>query len=368
MNPYPRTWADIDLDALRHNIGELKSEVGEGVQLALVAKADAYGHGLVPIARMAVRSGADWIAVATVSEGIALRDAGIESRIIILSPILAAEAEQAVFYGFDISIENLPIAEEVSKAALQTQRPARVHLKVDTGLHRFGCRISEAMDYALRIREMPGVELVGVSQHFADSTNDNEGSLAMLQKFDNLMVEFHEAGFHFEVVHTANSAGTVKWKNARHSMVRVGILAYGIDPIKLMEGRLKPVMRLQSRVTAERWVEPGERVGYNSTWEAKRSSRILTVGAGYGDGYPRTLSNRGIVEIRGQECPVVGLVCMDQLMIDATDVPDAGLGDVVTLIGPPVTADRLAVLAETNSHEIVTRLMSRVPRRYLYPE
>jgi alanine racemase len=368
VDPYPRTWAEIDLDALRHNLLALKGEIGLGVRLALVAKADAYGHGLVPVARMAARTGVDFIAVATVSEGIALRDAGIENHIIILSPILAVEADQAVFYDFDITVESRRIAESISASAASQGRTARIHLKVDTGLHRFGCRPDEAVALAQTILALPGLQLVGISQHFADSSYDDAGSRRLLETFDHVMADMHEAGISFDIVHAANSAATVKWPNARGTMVRVGILAYGIDPLHLMQGRLRQVMTLQSRVTAERWIDPGEKVGYNSTWTAERPSRVLTIGAGYGDGYPRTLSNKGIVALRGHECPVIGMVCMDQLMIDATDIPEAGLGDVAILIGYPVTADRLAALAGTNSHEIVTRLMSRVPRRYLYPD
>lgn len=368
MDPYPRTWAEIDLDALRHNLKVLKAEIGPGVKLALVAKADAYGHGLVPVARMAARSGVDFIAVATVSEGIALRDAGVENPILILSPILAIEADQAVFYDFDITVESRAIIESIAKTAATLNRRARIHLKVDTGLHRFGCRPEEAVSLAQYANAEPSLHLVGLSQHFPDSSYDDEGSRKMLAVFEKVMADMNSAGISFELVHAANSAATVKWPNARGTMVRVGILAYGIDPLKLMLGRLRQVMTLRSRVTAERWIQPGEKVGYNGTWTATRPTRVLTIGAGYGDGYPRTLSNKGIVCLHDRECPVIGLVCMDQLMIDATDVPEAELGDVAILIGYPVTADRLAALAGTNSHEIVTRLMSRVPRRYLYPD
>ncbi len=365
VQPYPRTWADIDLKALGHNLGAVRRRLGDpSVAVALVVKADAYGHGLVSVSRYALRNGADWAAVATVQEGIALRDSGIDAPIMVLSPILPIEAEQAVFYRLDVLVEAVESARGLSDAAVSNGLPARIHLKVDTGLHRFGCSAEEAVEVGGRIRDLPGVELVGIAQHFADSSRDGAYTLLQIDRWKEVLAAFESANVSFQVVQAANSAGAIRYPESRGNLVRIGIVGYGVDPYGLLEGEARPVMRLTSRVTAMRDVPAGEPVGYSGTYVTSRPTRIATVGAGYGDGYPRSLSNKGIALVRGQEAPVIGLVCMDQLLLDVTEVPDTVIGDEVTLIGDSVTAARLAELANTNSHEIVTRIMSRVSRRF----
>lgn len=366
MQPYPRTWADVDLPALAHNLGVVKRTIDDpNVAIALVTKADAYGHGLVAISRYALRHGADWVAVATVQEGIALRDAGVDAPIMALSPILDIEAEQAAFYDLDVLTENLQTAIAMDAAARAVGKTARVHLKVDTGLHRFGCTIDEALPLARKIRELQDVRLVGIAQHFADSSRDPDFTRLQIDRWLHLLEDFKSEGFVFEVVQAANSAGTIKYPEIRGNLVRLGIVGYGIDPFDLLAGEARPVLSWTSRVTAMREAKAGDPVGYSGTHVLTRPSRIATVGAGYGDGYPRTLSNRGVVEIRGGQAPVIGLVCMDQIIVDVTDI-NAEIGDEVRLIGGSVSVPLLARLADTNSHEIVTRIMSRVPRRYHY--
>ena len=367
MQPYPRTWTDIDLPALGHNLREVKKRIADdNVAVALVTKADAYGHGLVPVSRYALRNGCDWAAVATVQEGIALRDAGIDARIMALSPILDIEAEQAVFYDLDVLTENVATVKALDTASQSVGRPARVHLKVDTGLHRFGCSPDEAVTLGLEIKTFENVRLVGIAQHFADSSRDPDFTMVQIKRWQDTLASCERAGLSFEIVQAANSAGTIKYPESRGNLVRVGIIGYGIDPFDLLEGDARPVMRWTARVTALRRAAKGDPVGYSGTYTLTRDSILATVGAGYGDGYPRTLSNKGLVEIRGQQASVVGLVCMDQIIVDVTDIAGASIGDEVSLIGGSVQVPLLARLAETNSHEIVTRIMSRVPRRYHY--
>ncbi len=337
-----------------------------GVGIALVTKADAYGHGLVPISRYALRHGADWAAVATVQEGISLRDAGIDAPIMALSPILDIEAEQAVFYDLDVLTENLQTARALEEAAKDVGKPARVHLKVDTGLHRFGCLPEGAVELGCRICELPNVRLVGIAQHFADSPKDPDFTRLQIDRWLKVLADCRSAGLSFQHVQAANSAGAIRYPEARGNLVRIGILGYGIDPVNLLEGTVKPVLSWTARVTAMREAPSGDTVGYSGTYRLRRDSRLATVGAGYGDGYPRTLSSKGVVEIRGQKAQVVGLICMDQIIVDVTDIPGAAIGDEVKLIGGSVDVPLLASLADTNSHEIVTRIMSRVPRRYHY--
>ncbi|MBL8061240.1 MAG: alanine racemase [Chthonomonas sp.] len=360
MNPYPRTWIEIDLAALGHNLDHVRHLLPAGCRLALVAKADAYGHGLIPIARTAAHGHADWLCVATIQEGLAVREAGIDIPVLVISPILAIEAEQAVYYDLRVVVESLEVAAALSKAAAGQGKRAIIHLEVDTGLSRFGCNPEELCALADTIRALPSVELEGLCQHFVDSGLNPERTQAQAREFDELAQRVGPV----KLTHACNSAGIFAAPRECRDMVRIGILAYGIDPNDLTQSRLAPVLAWNARVTALRTVPSGATVSYSETYACKRETVIATLGVGYGDGYPRALSNKGIVSIHGELAPVIGLVCMDQLLIDVTDVPKTKIGDVAQLIGPDVSVEKLAQLANTNCHEITTRIMGRVPRRY----
>ena len=343
------------------NLSLVRGIVGEGVAIALVTKADAYGHGLIPVSRYAARNGADWIAVATVQEGIALRDAGLDVPIIVLSPMLPVEAEQAVFYGLDVVVERVETAEALSRAA-SAERQARVHLKVDTGLSRFGASPQEAAAVAKAIAALPHLSLVGISQHFSDASNEDVTKL-QAERFEDALAKCNKEGLEFEWVHMANSTAASRCPKTRKNLVRIGMSAYGFGAPAQKIG-CRPVLSWSARVTAMRTVPAGTALSYGGTHVVQRESRIATVGVGYGDGYPRSAGGRCNVVLRGSAAPVVGAVCMDQLLADVTDIPDVNIGDVAALIGDGTTADGLAEAAGTIAHEILTRIMSRVPRRY----
>jgi alanine racemase len=365
MGGYPRVWVEIALGALGRNLQRIRSAIGPPPPaLALVAKADAYGHGLGPIARHAVQNGADWLAVAAVSEGVALRDAGLECPVLTLSPILPEEAEQAVFYGLDASVESLEVAEALSQAAVRQGRSARLHLKVDTGLNRFGAKPHQAVERAAAIMRLPGIELAGLSQHFIDSATRPDLSAQQWSHFRQVVEECRAMGFS-GMAHGANSAAALRIPESRQDLIRVGLAAYGVDPHGLLNGAAEPVMRMKARVLSMRRAEAGETVGYNATHTLERAATIATLGAGYGDGIPRAMSGKGFVEAHGQRLPIVGLICMDQMMIDATAAPELSLGDAVEIFGERISASECAAWAGTNSHEILTRIMPRAPRRYL---
>jgi len=361
-NPFPRTWIDIDLGRLTANLDRVRQGLPAATQVALVAKADAYGHGLVPVARHAVRHGAAWIAVATVQEGIALRDAGIDSPILVLSPMLEVEAEQAVFYRLRVMVESTNTARAMADAATAQGVTAIVHLPIDTGLSRFGVLPDEALALAQWLAQWPNLRLEGVGTHFVDSGRDEATTDRQFTDFLATVASLRADGHPVPIAHAANSVASFRHAAGQLPLVRVGIAAYGIDPYDL--GGLAPVLSWHARIMTVRDRPTGTTVSYAATYTARRPIRIATLGIGYGDGYPRALSDRGWVVVRGQRCPVIGLVCMDQTLVDVTDVPAVEIGDVAQLIGDDVTAVELAGLAQTNTHEIVTRIMSRVPRRY----
>jgi alanine racemase len=234
---------------------------------------------------------------------------------------------------------------------------------VDTGLSRFGIFPEKAADLADAVSRVEGVTLVGISQHFSNSSGDPENTRLQAERFAEALSACEERGLQFELVHMANSAATVKYPAMHRSLVRVGMVAYGFGPVSRSIG-CEPVMTWKARITAMRKVPAGTPLSYNFTYTTEREARIATVGVGYGDGYPRSASNRSSVWVGKGKAKVVGTVCMDQILIDVTDYPEVGFADVVELLGTNITSDELAEAAGTISHEIVCRLMSRVPRRY----
>jgi len=365
MSEYPRTWAEIDLSAIQHNVRVLRERL-TGARLAVVVKADAYGHGIVPASRAASAAGADWLAVATVHEGVALREADIEAPILVLSPFLSMEAEQAVFYGLRASVQDLEAAEALSRAAAHVGREVAIHLKVDTGMHRFGAPPQEAASLAVSIAKLPHVRLEGIWTHFAWSAGAPEFTAEQFGAFQAAIAAIQDAGVHVPIRHCSNSGALLKHPDMTMDLARVGILAYGVSHVRGAELPLRRALTWKSRIMAIRRVPKGDTVGYNMTWRADRDSSIATVGIGYGDGYHRLLSNQGWMMIKGSPAPVRGLVCMDQVMVDVTEIPGALVGDEVTLIGEGVAAEQIAELVGTTPHEITTRIMSRVPRQYIY--
>lgn len=365
MTSFPRTWAEVDLRALAHNLAQVRSRLEPHHKLALVVKADAYGHGLIPVSRTAVRCGADWIAVATVQEGIALREADITAPIVILAPALPIEAPQVVFYELRPQVESVEICEALSQAAVDQGIEARVHLKIDTGMSRFGVQPELAVEVATQISKLPGINIEGLATHFSNSGFSPEYTAWQYQRWLQTLDELGKAGIHPKIRHCSNSGALAKFPDTTFDLIRIGIFAYGISHVGETGLDLHPVLTWKTRVMAMRTLPPGRKVGYNCTFETERETRIATLGVGYGDGYHRGLSNQGFVVIHGKRAPIRGLVCMDQIMVDVTDIPETKIGDEVTLLGVEPSAVELAKMVNTTPHEIPTRIMSRVPRRYL---
>lgn len=356
----------MDLHALRHNLAQIHSALPAATKFALVTKADAYGHGLVPVARAASSETlVDFIAVATVQEGIALREGEIESPIVVLAPTLPMEAKQAVYYGLRNLVESYEAAEAISKAAAELNKPAIIHLKIDTGMSRFGVQAEKAGALAAKIAALPFVELEGAASHFANSAKEPEYTAWQYERFRQALCDMDAMGVHVKIRHCANSGALIKFPASLMDMARIGILAYGISHASEPALDLRKVLTWKARIMAIRELPPGTKVSYNLTYETTRTTRIATLGVGYGDGYHRMLSNKGAVLIHGRRAPITGIVCMDQMMVDVTELPEANVGDEAGLIEGPINAEWLAELVGTTPHEITTRIMSRVPRHYV---
>jgi alanine racemase len=377
------TVAVIDLDAIRHNLGILKPEAvtdespsdptpkPRRAKVMAVVKANGYGHGAVPVARAALEAGVGWLGVALVEEGIELRDAGIGSRILVLTEFPPGSEKEAVEAGLTPSLYSEDGLHRLAEAAGAVGRQVAVHVKVDTGMHRVGLDPAQTEKFVSKVIDS-GLDLEGVWTHFAvaDETQ-NPATQLQLSRFHSVLAGLEANGMRPRVVHAANSAATMTLPDTHLDLVRIGIAMYGLSPGPDLAGQaavLRPAMSWRSVVSMARRVRAGEGVSYGLRYAPERDSNIATIPVGYADGYSRLLSNKGEVLIRGRRYPVAGTVTMDQIMVDCGD--DAvEPGDEVVLIGrqgdAQVTADELAEWIGTINYEVVCGISPRVPREYV---
>lgn len=359
------TVAEVDLGKLRKNLDVFRAA---GAEVMGVVKANAYGHGAVPVARALADAGVEFFAVATVPEGIELRRADIPGRILILAAPLPEYLPAYAKHDLDVTVSSPEVAEFVVSEAGRG-RPLRAHVKVDTGMGRIGVSVAEAESVVTDLDRSSGVTIAGLWTHFATSDDpDLSFTFEQLERFKRVVDRVGDVA---ETIHTANSAAALRVPESygfERSLVRAGIGLYGytdLDGLAEASG-LQPVMRVTSRVTHAKWVEAGTTVSYGRKWKADRRSRILTVGAGYADGYPRLATNRAEVGIGGHRLPVAGTVCMDMFMVNAGGAEGFAPGDAVVLFGDGGPgADELGAWAETISYEILTSVAPRVPRIYM---
>jgi len=367
--------AIIDLSAVEANARAIKGLIGEKCRLAAVVKANGYGLGAVPVALAALRGGASYLAVACVDEGIELRLAGITAPVLVMGYVPPEEAASAVEYGLTITLHGVQTANAIQQAASMQQSGdirVPVHLKVDTGLGRYGCDPNDVLTLVRQIGSMSHLRLEGLMTHFAEAdAHDLAFTKQQIVVFKRIIKDCVEAGINFDLIHAANSAAAIGLPEARLDMVRAGIVLSGHLPAKHLgtKVRLEPVLTITSTLARVFRVNAGGTVGYGRTWVASHDSVVGLVPVGYADGYVRTLSNRAHVLVGGQKCPVVGRVSMDQVAIDLSNVDPVVEGAEVILIGrqgrASVTADDLARWAGTISYEIICGLAPRLPRVYL---
>ena len=376
MNRYDErlrpVWAEIDLAAIRHNIGEVRRLVGPLVEMMAVVKAEGYGHGAIPVARAALEAGATWLGVALPEEGIALRRAGFEAPILVFSPLQADQAEAMVEYGLTSSLCGLDAAVALSRRAVKAGKSAAVHLKVDTGMGRIGVRVNEAVRFAVSVRRLPGIEVTGVFSHLATADEANKDYARLqLKNFNKVIVDLKNDGQLPAEMHLANSAAVIDLPLTYFNLVRPGIMIYGLypsDEVDRSRVRLKPALSLKTRVSFVKRVGPGTGISYGQRYHTGRESTIATIPIGYADGWSRMLSHKAAALIRGKRFPIVGTICMDQCMIDVGDEP-VEIGQEVVLIGSQggasISADEVAGALGTINYEVTCMLSNRVPRVYL---
>lgn len=363
-------WAEVDLSAIAQNVHVTKKSLKPGTKLCAVVKADAYGHGAVPVATAALAAGADYLAVSMTQEALELREAGIMAPILILGAMTPGHEKELVENNITQTVFTLEAAQALSAAAMQENKTAKVHLAVDTGMNRIGCRPAEAGELASAIAQLPHIDLEGVFSHFARADEaDKTYSKMQLKRFKEALQNIEDKGINIAIKHLDNSAGITEIPEAHYNMVRQGITLYGWWPSKEVKEclPLKPVMTLKAEIVFIKDVPVGEMISYGGTFTTTRPTKLATLPLGYADGISRKLSNRGYVSIRGYHAPIVGRVCMDQMMVDVTDIPGAVVGDEAIIFGGgEISLDTVAEWMETINYEVICLLSTRIPRKYTY--
>jgi alanine racemase len=364
------TRAVIDLAAFARNLALIRNHVADHVLLCIAVKADAYGHGIEQIARTAVDAGVEYLAVATVDEAVAVREEGLSIPLLLYSLPAPEEIPTIVSHRITPLVADEQFVSRLDAEASRHGVIVPVHMKIDTGMGRIGCRPEDAGVLAESIDSRGGVRLEGVSTHFpAADTRDREFTNRQIETFNAAVDDIRSRGVDPGVIHASNSGGLLDYPEAHYDMVRPGILAYGYYPSGEQDRRLpvRPVMKLVSKVVFLKRVEEGTPISYGMTYRCPSETVIATIPVGYGDGYFCVLSNRATVSIGGTRYPVVGRVCMDQLMVDLGPSPDVRLYEEVVLFGADdgaPTAEELANLADTIPYEITCAISKRVPRIY----
>ncbi|MCB5253760.1 MAG: alanine racemase [Candidatus Cloacimonadaceae bacterium] len=358
-----RSWVEIDLTAFQDNLQLLKGYLRPGQSFMQIVKADAYGHGAKEIAEIAIAQGAAYLGVANLEEGKLLRIQGIQAPILILSPSLSTEIKQIIHYDLSLGVADLDFATVLAKAAVKANKTIKIHLNLDTGMHRSGICFEEAMALYDEVSALPGLEIEGVFSHFASAENDSDFSRLQESRFAEF-VQALEAAPRF--VHLSNSAGLIHGYAAFCNLVRLGISSFGVKTTDEELG-LKPVMTFKSTLSQIKEFKAGDSVGYQRQWIAKTSGRYGIVPVGYADGYDFLLSNKAMVLINGCMCPVIGRVSMDMITVDISQIPEARISDEVVLLGKgdeALRAEHIASLYQGSAYELLCQVGRRARRYY----
>ncbi len=370
------TFAEINLQNYADNLALIREQLSSDTKIMAIIKANAYGHGIEDIADAAVKSGAEYLGVVSLGELKRIRKAGISAPVLILNFIDHHSLDEVLDYDGTITIFSHDLVPLAQKAAEQKGTKLKVHLKVDTGLHRAGCEPSDVLALASAIAQSSHLELEGMFTHLAESESpDASFTQQQLDVFKTCVETLKEADINPPLLHCCNSAAVFAFPDAHYNMVRPGLATYGLNPFPKdhakyneVQQNLKPILTLKTSVVFTRDLNVGESVGYNRRWRAERPSKVALLPVGYGDGWRRTPKNAGKVLVRGQFAPIIGSVAMDQIIIDITDIADVAVGDEVVLLGTQgvniLSADDIAQAYETINYEVVTALSDRISRTY----
>ena len=372
MKKFERVKAVVSLDAIAHNFAEMKKNIAKGTKIVAVIKADGYGHGAEAIARLIEDYDYIWgFAVATPEEALQLRTFGVKKPILILGIVFEEYFTEMIAKEIRLTVCTYEMAQKLSEEAQRQGRDVHIHIGLDTGMSRIGfADRQESVEEIKKISQLPNLKIEGMFTHFAraDET-DRSPANDQLNRYLNFAKLLEDAGIQIPMKHCSNSAGIIRVPEANLNAVRAGITIYGIYPSNEVERdivKLIPAMELKSHISYIKTVEPGAAFSYGGTFTAKKEMKVATIPVGYADGYPRSLSNKGWVLIHGKKAPILGRVCMDQFMVDVTDIPDVKIGDEVTLIGRDgdevITMEEVGSLSGRFNYEFVCVLGKRIPR------
>ncbi|MEK6564282.1 MAG: alanine racemase [Candidatus Omnitrophota bacterium] len=365
---YRPTWAEINLRNLDYNFNLVKKLVGRKVKILVPVKADAYGHGIIAISKRLEKLGVDYLGVASIDEGIAMRGNGIKKPILILSPIFPDVAKAVLENNLIPSVCTLELALRLNREAARRKRKALIHIKVDTGMHRVGIAHHSAAKFIRRLSRLENIIIEGIFTHFPCADNNPAFTRRQIGMFEDLIRQLDEGGINIPLRHAANSLGVLDYPAGHFNMVRPGLMVYGLSPKDKLRHKLFAVLSLKTRIAYVKDVEKGKGVSYGHTYITSRRTRLATLPLGYADGYPRSLSNKAFCLISGKRARIVGRICMDQMMVDVTHIRGIKAGQEVVLIGrqkgESVSAEELAKLAGTIPYEIACSLGHRVTRIY----
>ncbi len=365
------TRVEINLDNIAYNFSEIQRRIGDKVNIMAVVKANGYGHGAVEVARTALESGVQWLAVVMLEEAVELREDGIQSPILVLGPSPPAEAEELVKYRLAQAVCTGELAQALSAESKLQGQAAKVHVNVDTGMGRLGILPEDGTPFISEISHLKGIEIEGMFTHFSVAGEDKSFTDLQIKRFKELVASLEKAGIRIPVKHAANSAAVLDIPPSYFDLARPGIMLYGLYPSLKVTHRihLKPAMSFKTQVAYLKTVPAGVSLSYGRTFITEKKSRIATLPVGYADGYSRALSNKGEVLIRGKRAPVVGIVCMDMTLIDVSHILDVKVGDDVVLFGgqdgAQISVDEIASKIGTINYEVVCGIDRRLPRVYI---
>lgn len=359
MHNLGRVWLEVDLDAVTHNIKTIRRTMGKNSEIMAVVKANAYGHDAIEISRVALENGATWLGVGALEEGIILRKAGIKAPILLLGLTPKDQVDFLLFYDLVPTVCDLQTVKALSQAAVKYKKIARVHIKIDTGMRRLGIEAGEVLDFIKKIKKMNNIEIEGLYTHFAAAEEDKNYTELQFARYKKVVDELEKEGIPAPLKHMANSAAILDLPYTYLDLVRPGITIYGLLPLPRARRtiKLKPVTKFKTKIIFIKKVSAGESIGYGRAYTTTKETVVATLPVGYADGYPRLLSGKGEVLVRGLRAAIMGRICMDLCMIDVTNIPGAQVGDEVVLWGKQegkkISVEEIAEKTGTINYEII---------------
>jgi alanine racemase len=364
------TVAEVNLKALEFNYRQIQKKIPKGVNILAVVKADAYGHGAIPVSLKLEKLGVEYLGVAISDEGVELRKGGVKAPILILGGIYKEDGDRVLQYNLTPVVFQREHLKALTKAAERRQRKVKVHLKVDTGMGRLGVPMDHWAAFLGELSRFPRIEIEGILSHFSMSDGEETFTARQWKEFQRAIGMAKEMGVSWKYLHMASSATLTAFPSYSGNLVRPGIMLYGSCPSPMLRSliQLKPVMTLKTHIHFLKSIPPGAKISYGGTFVTKRESLIATLPIGYADGFNRHLSNQGEVLIRGRRAPIVGTVCMDFIMVDVTEIPNVSSGDEVVLVGKQgkqnITVEEIAERINSISYEVLCSIGKRIPRVY----